>query len=439
MNRHTVISLCVGLFLFAQTDSAQPKRIAYNNQQLFLNGANLAWVSFGSDLGPGSTDFNRFADILLQVHNHGGNAVRWWLHTNGINTPQFNSDSGFVIGPGPVCIADIKKVLDLAWERGVGVNLCLWSFDMLNTSNDATVLNRNILLLNDTNYTRRYINRCLIPMVDSLKHHPAIIDWEIFNEPEGMAMEFGFGAQQLVPMSTIQRFINLCAGAIHREDPTALVTSGSWSFYALSDNQLAKASAELSNLTDAEKQKIGAYYQQKYGSTLTSDEIVFRLQKIASGPHQNYYRDDRLIAAGGDPKGILDFYSVHYYSTSTPISTSPFNALAVQWGLNKPIVLELSRQHANDEGVASGSSLQFHLASYNRRYMIRSIAWDMQVLLRGHGRTCRFPVRHICLPGCNRCGITIDQMSPLLLLPMTGHRLPLQILSPMQAIQIVQV
>ena len=387
MSRHTFLVLGAGLFLLSLTAFTQPKqRIAFNNQQLFLNGANLAWVNFGSDLGPGSTDFSRFADILLQVHNHGGNVVRWWLHTNGINTPQFSSDSGFVTGPGSVCIADIKKVLDLAWERGVGVNLCLWSFDMLNTSNGATVLNRNTLLLNDTNYTRRYINNCLIPMVDSLKHHPAIIDWEIFNEPEGMAIEFGFGAQQLVPMSSIQKFINLCAGAIHREDPTALVTSGSWSFYALSDNQLAKASTELSNLTNAEKQQIGAFYQHKYGSTLSSDEIVLRLQKIASGPHQNYYRDDRLIAAGGDLKGTLDFYSVHYYATSTPLSTSPFHHLALSWGLSKPIVVAefaMESGHGNPPDIAQS-------ALYDTLYHLGyagALAWswtDVQISSQAH-------------------------------------------------------
>ena len=115
MSRQTFLVLSTVLFLTSQAIFAQPKRIVYNNQQLFLSGANLAWVSFASDLGPGSTDFNQFADMMQQVHDHGGNAVRWWLHTNGINTPQFSSDSGFVIGPGTVCIADIKKVLDMAW------------------------------------------------------------------------------------------------------------------------------------------------------------------------------------------------------------------------------------------------------------------------------------------------------------------------------------
>ena len=383
----TIMVISVGLFLISHTMFSQPKRITYNNQQLFLSGANLAWVNFGADLGPGTVNFNQFANIFQQVHDHGGNAVRWWLHTNGVNTPQFSSDSGFVIGPGPVCISDIKKVLDLAWAQKIGINLCLWSFDMLQSSNSTTVINRNLLLLNDTNYTRRYINKCLIPMIDSLKHHPAIIDWEIFNEPEGMSNEFGWTTTK-VPMSSIQRFINLCAGAIHREDPTALVTNGAWSFYALTDNVLAKTASGLSKLSSAERMQIGTDLKLKYRSSLTPEEIITHFEKIAENDalHQNYYYDARLIGAGGDSKGVLDFYSVHYYSTSTPISTSPFNAFAVQWGLSKPIVVA---EYAMESGHGNPPNIDQSVL-YDTLYHLGyagSLAWswtDVQISSQAH-------------------------------------------------------
>jgi hypothetical protein len=336
--RYTLTWLVV--LLIAQAAFSQPKRIRYNNQDLFLNGANLAWAHFANDIGPGTTDTARFMDVMLSMHDKGGNAMRWWLHTDGTYTPEYD-ESGYVIGPGTGTIADLKKVLDLAWEREIGVDLCLWSFDMLRSNMGSTILNRNTLLLNDTNYTRAYINTCLIPMVEALKGHPAILTWEIFNEPEGMSDEFGWGDVNHVPMSSIQRFVNMCTGAIHRTDTTVLVTNGAWSFYALSDNPLAKSSIRLSKFNSAEKLQIGTALKQKYRSSLTTDEIINHLEKIAATEalHQNYYRDDRLLAAGGDPDGMLDFYSVHYYSTSTGISTSPFNNPAGSYGLSKPIVV----------------------------------------------------------------------------------------------------
>jgi hypothetical protein len=326
-------------------------RIHYNNQDLFLSGANLAWVSFANDVGPNQADYNSFSDAMLSIHASGGNSMRWWLHTNGTNSPAFN-DAGLVVGPGSGSIEDIKTVLDLAWEREIGLKLCLWSFDMLRSSNDTTVLKRNRLMLLDTNYTRAYINNSLIPMVDSLKDHPGIIAWEIFNEPEGMSNEFGWGDIQHVPMAIIQRFINLCSAAIHRTDPNALVTSGAWCFLALTDiiaKPLLKEEEKLALLSSVEKEQITRQFNQKYRMSLTTDEVFSYLQKIAGVASINYYSDGRLIAAGGDADGILDFYSVHFYATILPrnqTSISPFHHPKAHWGLDKPIVVaEFSMQN----------------------------------------------------------------------------------------------
>jgi hypothetical protein len=316
---------------------AQSNRITYNNQQLFLSGANLAWINFANDIGPGETDFNAFATVMLEMHDHGGNALRWWLHTNGTNTPQFNV-SNLVTGPGSGTISDLKAILDLAWEREIGIKLCLWSFDMLRNSNGNTVLTRNNLLLQDTSYTRTYINNCLIPMVDSLKGHPAIIAWEIFNEPEGMSNEFGWTGIQHVPMSSIQRFINLCAGAIHRTDSSALVTSGCWSFQALTDVQLLKPTKIYESFSAEEKEEVTSFINHKYRFNFSVDEVMNQLEKTSLLANFNYYRDDRLIATGGDLDGTLDFYSVHYY-IGLGSAYSPFLRPANSWALTKPIVV----------------------------------------------------------------------------------------------------
>lgn len=287
-----ILTLIAALLLVVPRLQAQ-NRIQFNGQDLFLSGANLAWQNFADDIGPnaGTPDTNHFVSVFNQIRTNGGNSLRLWLHTTGQYTPAWSGST--VTGPGNGTIADLQKILDLAWERKVGVILCLWSFDMLRTNNGATINNRaRNILTNDAN-RQSYITNALVPMVQALQGHPGIIAWEIFNEPEGMSDEFGWEFNQHVPMSAIQRFINQCAGAIHRTDPTAKVSNGSWSFYATTD--------------------------------------------VGSG-NFNYYTDARLIAAGGDPDGYLDFYMVHYYDWAGT-ERSPFQHPCSYWGLDKPLVV----------------------------------------------------------------------------------------------------
>ena len=291
--------LVLALLLFAATTITRGQdlnRVNYNGQELFLSGGNIAWISFARDVGPGPTDMKRFDDIFKSVEEYGGNTMRFWVHIDGTNSPEWSGDS--VIGPGDGTIDDLRAILDDAWSHHVTLLLSLWSFDMLTKKHSQPVIERNTRLLTDSSETRKYINNALIPIVKALKGHPGIMGWEVFNEPEGMSNEFGWKHTYHVPMADIQRFVNLVAGAIHRTDPAAKVTNGTWSLMAQTDVTL----------------------------------------KGAAQPNKNYYRDDRLIAAGGDPKGTLDYYTVHFYDWQAADIT-PILHDASTWKLDKPLVI----------------------------------------------------------------------------------------------------
>lgn len=341
------------LFTFYQTSySASGNRVHYANRDIFISGLNVAWVSFAGDLGPTAVDTASFKTIFRTVHSYGGNVMRFWLHTNGAQTPVFNAN-GYVTGPGTVAIANLKTILDMAKANDIGLILCLWSHDMLNTSElNSIELNRNAKLLTDTSYTNTYIRNALIPMVNAVKGHPAIGSWEIFNEPEGLTNEFGWSTTNHVPMASVQQFINLTAGAIHHTDPNALVTSGAVTFQTLTDVTPSATSStsdlqKLSSMSSTEKQELANTFNAHHRTNLTANEYVAHLQAVAVSSNYNYYKDDRLIAVGGDSLGTLDFYCVHYY-TGDGTQFSPFLHPASYWGLTKPIVAAEFHMTATD-------------------------------------------------------------------------------------------
>jgi len=256
-------------------------------QAIFANGINLAWNNYGDDVINLDEDF--FTMVLDSLKNRGGNALRWWLHPNGRVNPLFNSD-GTVREYHPNMINNVRTVLDLAYERGVTLSLCLWSFDILqDQGQDQQMM---LEFFEDSVKTQSYIDNALNPLLEALGDHPAVLTWEILNEAEGMTEEFGWTPIRTT-MAKVQAFTNRVAGAIHRAVPTAQVSTGIWNIQAMTD---------------------------------------------VDG-HFNYYRDDRLIAAGGDPDGTLDFYQVHFYPEYNGNDLSPFHRPASYWELDKPIVI----------------------------------------------------------------------------------------------------
>ncbi len=266
------------------------------------NGINIAWINYGRDTGVNPNggdnfrpDLEKFEEVMDFVSANDGNVIRWWYHTNGSTNPVFDNNQMVAKNPN-FFHNDVKAILNLAQQKGIKVQICLWSFDMLKDqwAVDA-VANKKLLTQNA--YTKAYINNALLPLVNAIGNHPALYAWEIFNEPEGMTKRYADhwpGFLQKIEMKDIQSFINKVSGAIRKAQPKVKITNGALGF--------------LTNVEDPEK---GFW---------------------------NAYTDINLIQAGGDLNGYLDFYNIHYYKWAG-INGSPFHNAFDTSKIDKPTVI----------------------------------------------------------------------------------------------------
>ncbi len=293
--RINIVSLVLISAALVQAQSPGRVPMPYG-QEIFVSGINVAWDRFGGDVGQYPLNEAWFAEMLQGVADSGGNAVRWWLFTDCSNDPQFDPVTKLVSGLAEATVANIRKVLDMGYAYGVGIDLCLLSFDMMKTGKTNVDIEANKMILQTDDGLKAFIDNAVVPLVRAIGNHPAIVNWEIFNEPEGMVQSIAgdWGSMETgIEMTDVQRVVNRVTGAIHRTVPGVPVSNGCWAFIA------------GSNTID--------------------------------GDH-NYYSDSALVEVGGDPDGTLDYYMVHYYEWAGT-ERSPFHHPASYWGLDKPLVI----------------------------------------------------------------------------------------------------
>lgn len=268
-----------------------------------VNGVNIAWINFGRDIGLEQNgtqyhpDLGQFGNIMDKVGESGGNVIRWWFHTNGSTSPVFDNNDLFVIDNPDFFGTDLKAILDLAVEKNVQIQICLWSFDMLKGGqwNVNSVRNKKILVSEP--HLQAYLDKCLIPLVNEVGDHPGLYAWEVFNEPEGMTTEYANHWPDFtdkVSIENIQWSLNKIAAAIRNAQPDVKITNGALGFTSMVDND--------------------------------------------GNGYNNNYTDERLIDKGGESNGYLDFYNIHYYDWAGT-EGSPFHQNFSDQNLNKPTVV----------------------------------------------------------------------------------------------------
>ena len=219
--------------------------LRFAGHRLFLNGINIAWISYAGDTnasasrGFGMATYCGWEEALRFVSRNGGNSVRVWL----LNEPHESLlwDEDRVLGLRHDVIPMAQALLEAAARLDVFVVLVLF--------NGAFVRKVDCPLFGSAATLDSLTTKVVRPLAAALRDYNSLAMWEVINEPEGMVDPAlivppelapaatscpgpsdgaGWSKDCLLPLVHVQRFINRVAAAIRSEDSWHLLTAGAW-------------------------------------------------------------------------------------------------------------------------------------------------------------------------------------------------------------------
>lgn len=249
----------------------------------FLAGANLPWINYGWDYGPCEWGHGykpeAFDRAFRDLASRGANCVRLWVFGDGRAQPSMDpKNRNLTVGLDPLFYKDFDDMLAKAAAAGIKLMPVLWDFIAMNAPGKGDKPTRTQGLrgpmFTDPDLANAFMERALRPLVTRYAGHPAILAWDIFNEPEWCVADTKEATTaQKLPAAALQAFIGRAASIIHAAGGGALATVGSAS-------------------------------------------VKWSWEAAATRPSwcMDLWGDAALVASNnGDPAAFLDFGQTHYY------------------------------------------------------------------------------------------------------------------------------
>lgn len=244
-----------------------------SGRPVWLNGINTAWMHW-NDFGGGRFDAPRWEREFQRYQAAGINCARVWIDCDGEVAVRFDP-AGHVVGPDDTVMAEMQRLLDIAAAHRVRVLAVLTSFDHLKPSHAKHGLWRRVF--NEDARLSEYVRNVVEPLARRFAGEPALLAWEICNEPEWIWLRrYGVSRERVV------KFHAEVAAGLHRGGPKPVTTgSASWRWH--------------------------------------------RDRTARGAPKSNPWSDGSLQACCRDAGARLDFFQVHYYDWMALLGVNPFS------------------------------------------------------------------------------------------------------------------
>lgn len=203
--------------------------VSWRGGAWFLLGLNYPYYHYGNDFGGNAwgaygvhdpatyatvdADFARMA--ALGVH-----MVRWFVFADGRAGIVYD-ETGLPTGLDQWVFPDFDAALALATRHNLGLDLVLLDYRFLwNARTDNGVqLGGHASIIATPAGQDALINKVFEPLFQRYAGHPAILSWEVMNEPEWAISDAGRVANEVgqpVALATFRAFAGRTVEAIHR-------------------------------------------------------------------------------------------------------------------------------------------------------------------------------------------------------------------------------
>ena len=208
--------------------AAWSQTIRWRGGDWYLLGVNYPYYHYGNDFGGnawgsyGVHDPDTYDVVdadFAQMSSLGMRTVRWFVFTDGRAGITFDAE-GLPSGLDEFVLPDFDAALEIAQRHNIGLNLVLLDFRFVYDAQieNGVQLGGHASVLGTPAGQQALVRNVFEPVFRRYANHPAILSWEVMNEPEWTLQDAGTVHREIskpLTLAEFRAFAKLTIEAIH--------------------------------------------------------------------------------------------------------------------------------------------------------------------------------------------------------------------------------